>query len=248
MAEGEQRKEEGSNKNCRSEPEIDQGQEQPHRKEGKDVNIWVEGGENRWEVEDVSVERTSPLEGGGHNSLHSCFPHPHLSLFQLLALVVSVQKRILWREACPDQTCGGVFWIRGCSSAVFKKTSSSLRIFVGKTWKVYMRYRYQTPLGFFFIVFLLTFLLVSQVKRAELPVGILKLLSPWFCSWLNGDEFQVEDKQLCLVNSRPCVEKTLRVFFFFSNLSQGKFPMGEEGRVKSMLERATSDDSENVIF
>lgn len=35
MAEGEQRKEEESNKNCRSKPEIDQGQEQPHRKEGE---------------------------------------------------------------------------------------------------------------------------------------------------------------------------------------------------------------------
>ena len=110
-----------------------------------------------------------------------------------------------------------------------------------------MRNRYQTPLGSFFIVFLLTFLLVSQVKRAELPVGILKPLSPWFCSWLNGDEFQVEDKQLCLVNSRPCVEKNLSGFFFCKPVS-GKIPHGAGGRVKSILERATSDDSENVIF
>lgn len=67
---------------------------------------------------------------------------------------------------------------------------------------------------------------VSQVKRAELPVWILKPLSPWFCSWLNGDEFRVEDKQLCLVNSHH-VEKTQSTFV--ENCLRKNSQCGREG-------------------
>lgn len=47
--------------------------------------------------------------------------------------------------------------------------------------------------------------------------------------------------------SSMCWKESEWVFFFCKPVS-GKIPHGAGGRVKSILERATSDDSENVIF